>query len=85
MGTRNTKYYRDGYGLKQLLQDLLNAPGVNMTNAGGFYELQKSQNLLSGHKIVVYDGLRPDGVISVEIPFRTRNYTFYIMLDISMG
>ena len=31
--------YRDGRGLKKPVEDLLNAPGFNLRNAGGFDEL----------------------------------------------
>jgi len=55
--------YRDGYGLKQPVQDLLNASGIELTNNGGFNEFEQFQNYLSDYKIIVYDGLNPDRVI----------------------
>jgi len=55
--------YRDGKCLKQPVQDLLSASGVDLTNGGGLNELEQFQNYLSDYKIIVYDGLNPDRVI----------------------
>ena len=33
------KPYRDVYGLKQTIQDLLSVSGINLTNGGGLKEL----------------------------------------------
>ena len=80
-GDPKYKSYRDGYSLKHPFQDLLSASSVDLTNGGEFKELEQFQNYLSDYKIVVYDGLSPDRVLSVEIPFRTRNCTLYMILD----
>jgi hypothetical protein len=52
--------YRHGYGSKEPVQDLLNAPGVDLSNGGGFRELEHFQEYLSDYKIIVFDGLHPD-------------------------
>ena len=49
--------------MKQPVQDLLTASGVDLTNGGGFKELAQFQNYLSDYKIIVYDGLSPDRVL----------------------
>jgi hypothetical protein len=41
------KSYRDGYGLKLPVQDLLSAPIIKLINGGWFKELKKFQNCLS--------------------------------------
>jgi len=40
------KSYRDGYSLKQSVKSLLNAPGVDLINGGGFKELKQFKNYL---------------------------------------
>jgi hypothetical protein len=45
-GDPKYKSYRNGRGLKQPVQDLLNASGVNLTNGGGLKELKQFQNYL---------------------------------------
>ena len=55
--------YRHGCGLKKPVDDLLKASGVNLSNGGGFDELQQFQEYLSDYKIIVYDGLNPDRVM----------------------
>ena len=55
--------YRKGRFLKQPVQDLLNASGINLTNGGCLNELEQFQNYLTDYKIIVYDGLNPDWVI----------------------
>ena len=51
--------YRDRRGMKKPVEDLLKASGVNLRIAGGFKELEQSQEYLSDYKITVYDGLNP--------------------------
>ena len=63
-GDPTYKSYRNGRGLKQSVEDLLSAFGVNLTNGGGLGELEQFQNYLSDYRIIVYDALRPDRVIS---------------------
>ena len=77
--------YSDGKCLKQPVQDILSASGVNLTYGGGLNQLEQFQNYLSDYKIIVYGGLSPDRVILVEIPFRTRNCTSYVMLGTTMS
>ena len=43
--------YRDGYGLKQPIQDLLIFSGIKLTNGGGLKELEQFQNHLSDYEI----------------------------------
>ena len=57
------KSYRDGYGLKEPVEKLLKASGVDLSNGGGFKELQQFQEYLSDYKIIVFDGLNPDRVM----------------------
>jgi hypothetical protein len=52
------KSYRDGY-----VEELLNASGVDLSNGGGFEELQQFEQFLSDYKIIVFDGLYPDRVM----------------------
>jgi len=55
----DSKYvsYRDGKGLKRPVEKLLNASYVDLSNGGGFEELQQFQQYLSDYKIIVFDGL----------------------------
>jgi len=45
----DSKYvsFRDGKGLKKPVQELLNASGFDLSNGGGFKELQQFQEYLS--------------------------------------
>ena len=62
-GDPKYKSYRKGRGMKQPVEDLLNASGVDLRNPGGFKELQQCQEYLSDYKIIVYDGLNPHRVM----------------------
>ena len=62
-GDSKFKSYRNGYGLKEPVEELLNASGVDLSNGGGFKELQQFQEYLSDYKIIVFDGLNPDRVM----------------------
>jgi hypothetical protein len=55
--------YRDGYGLKNPVEDFLKASGVDLSNGGGLEELRQFQQYLSHYKIIVFDGLHPDRVM----------------------
>ena len=57
------KSYRDGYGLKKPVEELLKASGVDLPNGGGLEELQQFQDYLSDYKMFVFDGLSPDRLI----------------------
>ena len=61
--TQKYKSYSNGYGLKNPVEDLLKASGVDLSNGGGLNELEQFQDFLSDYKIVVFDGLSPDRVI----------------------
>jgi hypothetical protein len=78
-GDPKYKSYRNGRGLKQPVQDLLNASDVDLTNGGGFKELQQFQNYLSDYKINVYDGLSPDRNIFSGNSF--SNNKLYLLYD----
>ena len=78
-GDPKYKSYRNGYGLKQPVQDILNASGVDLTNGGGLNELEKFQNYLSDYKIIVYDGLNPDRVIFSGNSLSNKKCTCYMM------
>jgi hypothetical protein len=45
--------FRDGRCLKEPVQELLNASGVDLSNSGGFRDLEKFQQYLSDYKIIV--------------------------------
>ena len=49
--------------MKKPVEDLLKASGVDLTNGGGFEELEQFQEYLSDYKIVVFGGLNPDRVM----------------------
>jgi hypothetical protein len=44
--------YRHGKGLKQHVEKILNASGVDLSNGGGFEELQQFQQYFSDYKII---------------------------------
>jgi len=46
-GHSKQKSYRNGYGLKKLVEGLLKASGVNLRNAGGLEKLWQFQEYLS--------------------------------------
>jgi hypothetical protein len=71
--------YRHGKCLKTPVEELLKASGVDLSNGGGLEELEQSQDYLSDYKIVVFDGLSIDRLFSVEIPFRQRNCTSFMI------
>ena len=73
------KSYRSGRGLKQPVQDLLNASGVNLTNGGSFKELEQFQNYLLDYKIIMYDGLSPDRVLFIGNSFSKKK--LYLLYD----
>ena len=78
-GDPKYKLYRNGYSMKQPVQDFITARGSNFTNGGGFKELEQFQNCLSVYKIIVYDGLSPDRVL-----FRGNslsNKKLYVLYD----
>ena len=78
-GDPKYKSYRNGYSMKQPVQDLLTASGFDLTNGGGFKELEQFQNYLSGYKIIVYDGLSPDRVLFSENSL--SNKKLYLLYD----
>jgi hypothetical protein len=49
--------------LKEPVQGVLNASGVDLSNGGGFRELEQFQQYLSDYKIIVFDGLQTDRVM----------------------
>ena len=53
--------YRDRYGLKKPVDDLLKASCVDLPNGEGFRE--RFQNHISDYKMIVFDGLNPDRVM----------------------
>ena len=57
------KSYRNGYSLKQPVQDLSSASSVDLTNGGCFKELEQLQNYFSDYKFIVYDSVSPDVVL----------------------
>jgi hypothetical protein len=59
----NDPTYASKYGLRQPVQDLLKASGVDLSNGGGVEELEQFQQYLSDYKIIAFDGLHPDRVM----------------------
>jgi hypothetical protein len=76
------KSYRDGKGLKQPVQDLLSASGVDLNRGGGFKK--RFQNYLSDYKIIVYDGLSPDRAPFSGNSLSNMKFTSYTILDTTM-
>jgi len=62
-GDSKFKSYSNGRCLKEPVEELLKASGVDLSNGGGFKELQQFQQYLSDYKIIVFDGLYPDRVM----------------------
>ena len=52
-GDSKFKLYRDSKGLKETVEELLKASGVDLSNGGRFKELQQFQEHLSDYKIIV--------------------------------
>ena len=48
---------------KKAVEVLLKVSGVDLSNGGGFKELQQFQQCPSDYKIVVFNGLNPDKVM----------------------
>ena len=61
----DTKYksYKEGKALKQPVKDILIHSDVDLTNGGGFKELEQFQNYLSDNENILYHGLKPDRVL----------------------
>jgi hypothetical protein len=75
--------YRDGKCLKEPVQDLLNASGVDLSNGGGFRELEQFQQYLSDYKIIVFDGLHYDTVMFSGNSLSTKK--LYLLYDRDNG
>jgi len=75
--------YRHGKGLKQRVEDLLNASGVYLSKGKGFKELQQFQEYLSDYKIIVYDGLNPDRLVFRGNPNSAKK--LYLLYDQDSG
>jgi len=78
-GDSTFKSYRDGYGLKEPVEELVKASGVDLSNGGGFKELQQFQEYLSDYKIIVFDGLYPDRVMFSGNSLSTKK--LYLLYD----
>jgi len=73
------KSYKNGYGLKNPVENLLKASRVDLSNGEGLEELQQFQDYLSDYKIVVFDVLSPDRLIFNGNSFRPRNCISFMM------
>ena len=62
-GGPNFVSYRQGRFLKEPVEEILKASGMDLSNGGAFEELQRFQQYLSDYKIIVFDGLYPDKVM----------------------
>jgi len=80
-GNNDSKYvsYRHGWCLEKPVEELLNASGVDLSNGGGFKELQQFQEYLSDYKIIVFDGLYPDRVMFSGNSLSTKK--LYLLYD----
>ena len=81
-GDTNYALYVHGKCMKKLVEDLLKASGVDLSNGGGFEELEQFQENLSYCEIVVYDCLNPDRVMFSGNSLWTRNSICYLMRTI---
>jgi len=63
-GNNDSKYVSYGHGwcLEEPVEELLNSSGVDLSNDGGFKELQQLQQYLADYKIIGFDGFYPDRV-----------------------
>jgi hypothetical protein len=75
--------YRQGWCLKEPVQELLNASGVDLSNGGGFRKLEQFQQYLSGYEIIVFDGLHPDRVMFSGNSLSTKK--LYLLYDRDNG
>jgi hypothetical protein len=75
--------YRHGRCLNEPVQDILNASGVDLSNGGGFRELEQFQQYLSNYKIFVFDGLHPDRVMFSGNSISTKK--LYLLYDHDNG
>ena len=55
--------HRNGKCLKEPVEKLLKASGVDLFNGGGLQKLEQFQQYVSGYNITVFDGLYPDRVM----------------------
>ena len=75
------KSCRYGYGMKQPVQNHIIASGLDKTNGVWFKEIQPSQIIFRTIKLLWKMVQTMMGSFSAEIPFRTRNVTYYMMVD----
>jgi hypothetical protein len=78
-GDPNYASYRDCKCLRQPVQELLQVSGVDLFNGGGLEELQSFTNIFQITKFLFIAVGIPIDSFSVEIPFRSRNCTCYII------
>jgi hypothetical protein len=67
--------YRNGYGLKNPVEELFKVSGVDLSNGGGLEELQQFKTTFQIIKLLCLMDLALILLFSVEIPFRPRNCT----------
>ena len=70
--------YRHGWCLKEPVEELLNASGVDLSNGGGGLKNFNSFNSTFRTTKLLFD-CTLIGLCLVEIPFRPRNCTFYMI------
>ena len=78
-GVPKYKSYRNGRGMKKPVEDLLKASGVDLSNGGGFKELEQFQEYFSDYKIIFYDGLNPGRVMFSGNSVSTKK--LYLLYD----
>ena len=69
--------------MKNPVEYLLTASGVDLTNGGGLEGLRQFQKYVSDYKIVVFDGLSPDRLLLSGNSLSAKN--LYLLYDSGSG
>jgi hypothetical protein len=78
------KLYRNGYGLKEPVEERLKASGVDLFNGGGLKNFNSFNNTFRITKILCLMVCTLIRLCFVEIPFRPRNCTSYMIGTMSI-
>ena len=71
--------YRHGWCLKEPVEELLNASGVDLSNGGGLKNFNSFNSTFLTTKLLCLTVCTLIGLCLAEIPFRPRNCTSYII------
>jgi len=82
----DSKYesYRQGWCLKEPVEELLNASGVYLSNGGGLKNFNSFNSTFRTTKLLCLMVCTLIGLCLVEIPFRPRNCTSYMIGTMSI-